>query len=145
MPRIKLHEQAHYEFSFPITVEKKHLSAGNHLGADNIPGILHQTVADVLRRLGLQASDLGDGKTGVLEDEALVNFRAEAFLGDALLIEAHVDEAGAEGFRIFYRMTRSGALIVLAESGLIGYDRAAHVRAPIPGTFGAALARYRQA
>ena len=142
MPRIRLQEQAHYEFSFPMNVQKKNLSPGDHVGLDDFTRILHQTVIDVLQQLGLQESDLGDGKTGVFEEETLVNFRSEAFLGDSLLIEAHIDEISAEGFRIFHRITRRGALIVLAENGLVGYDFARHVREPIPETFGTALTRY---
>lgn len=144
MPRVRLQEQPHYEFRFPMTVQKEHLSAGAHLGGENITQVLHQTVIEVLRQLGLQESDLGDGKTGVFEEETLVNFRSEGFLGDPLLLEAHIDEVGVEGFRMFHRITRRGELIVLAENGLVGYDFARHARGPIPATFGTALKRYRR-
>ncbi len=125
-----------------MTVQKKHLSPADHVGYEDLTRILHQTVIDVLQQLGLQESDLGDGKTGIFEEETELNFRSEAFLGDPLLIEAHIDEIGAEGFRIFHRITRRGALIALAENGLVGYDSARHVRKPIPEAFGTALMRY---
>jgi acyl-CoA thioesterase FadM len=125
-------------------VQKEHVNVANHVGYADITRILHQTVIDVLHELGLRESDLGDGKTGVFEEEALVNFRSEAFLGDPLLMEVHIGEISAEGFNIYHRITRRGALIVVAENGLVGYDFAGHIRAPVPETFGTALTRYRQ-
>ena len=125
-----------------MTVQKKNLSPANHVGYEDLARILHQTVINVLQQLGLEELDLGDGKTGVFEEEMLMNFRSEAFLGDPLLIEAHIDEIDSEGFRIFHRITRRGDLIALAENGLVGYDFAGHVRKPIPQAFGAALAGY---
>ena len=125
-----------------MTVQKKHLSPADHVGYENIARILHRAVVYVLQRLGLQESDLGDGKTGVFEEETLMNFISQAFLGDPLLIEAHIDEISAEGFKIFHRVTRRGDLIALAENSLVGYDFAKHIRQPIPETFGTALTRY---
>lgn len=144
MPRVRLHEQPHYEFSYRIAVQARDLSAARHLGNEAVIQILHEAIVNTLHALTLGEFDLGDGKTGVIEEDTVVDFRSEAFLFDPLHVEAHIDEVDANGFRIFHRITRQGKLVVLAESGLAGFDYARRAIAPIPDAFTAALLQYRQ-
>lgn len=144
MPRIKLHEQPHYEFTYEIEVQTRDLSSRGHLSSDAIVQILQEAVVNMFRVLGLREIDLGDGRTGVISGDTVVNFKAEAFLFDPLRVESHVAEVSPDGFRVFHRVTRTGELIALVETGLIGFDYTTHAIAPIPEEFNRALLRHSQ-
>ncbi len=142
MPRIKLQEQRHYEFGHEIAVQAHDLSSRGHLGGDAVVQIVHEAVVSLLGALGLRELDLGDGRTGVIAGDTVIDFRNEAFLFDILTVESHIDEVGPDGFRIFHRITLKGTLVALAESGLIGFDYTHRATAPIPQTFNNAFLGY---
>jgi acyl-CoA thioesterase FadM len=144
MTRIKLHEQSGYEFTYAFNVEARDLSSRRHLGADAIMQMLHEAVVGLLHTLGLQELDLGDGNTGVIAQDTVIDFKREAFLFDTLTIETHIDELDSSGFRLFHRMMRSGEIAALAESRLVGYDFARHEVVPIPEMFNSALLRHTE-
>jgi acyl-CoA thioester hydrolase len=144
MARIKLRERPLYEFTYTFTVQARDLSSRRHLGADAIVQMLHEAVANLFQTLGVQELDLGDGKTGVITEETVIDFRREAFLLDILTIETHVDEVDSSGLRMYHRMIRSGEIAALAESRLVGFDYGRHTVVPIPETFNSALLRHRQ-
>ncbi len=144
MARIKLQEQPLYEFTYTFTVQARDLSSRRHLGADAIVQMLHEAVVSLFQTLGLNELDLGDGKTGVVTEETVIDFRREAFLFDTLTIETHVDEIDASGFRMYHRMMRTGEIAALAESGLVGFDYTRSAIVSIPETFNSALLRHRQ-
>jgi len=48
----------------------------------------------------------------------VVNYKAEAFLFDELLIETHIGEVAPKGFRMFHRIGKDMKLIALVENGL---------------------------
>jgi acyl-CoA thioester hydrolase len=144
MVRIKLREQPLYEFTYTFTVQARDLSSRRHLGADAIVQMLHEAVVSLFQTLGLNELDLGDGKTGVITEETVIDFRREAFLFDTLTIETHVDEIDTSGFRVYHRMMRAGEIAALAESGLVGFDYNRSAIVPIPDTFNSALLRHQQ-
>ena len=144
MARIKLQEQPCYEFTYEIAVQARDLSSRGHLGSDAIVQILHEAVVNMFRALGLSETDLGDGRTGIISGDTVVNFKTEAYLFDNLSVESHIDEIAPDGFRVFHRVSRTGKLIALVETGLIGFDYTTRAIAPIPQEFNRALLQYSQ-
>jgi len=144
MTRIKLREQPLYEFTYTFTVQARDLSSRRHLGADAIVQMLHEAVVNLFQALGLQELDLGDGKTGIITEDTVIDFRREAFLFDTLTIETHVDEVDSSGLRMYHRMIHSDEIAALAESGLVGFDHGRREVVPIPETFNSALLRHWQ-
>ncbi|OPY83382.1 MAG: hypothetical protein A4E65_00609 [Syntrophorhabdus sp. PtaU1.Bin153] len=139
MSRIKLSEQSDYEFHFTITLQPRDINYGGHLGNDSLVSLLGAARANALRLLGLSEGDLGDGRTGVIMSDLVVNFRAEGFMFDELLIDTHIGEVNRTGFRIFHRVTKDKTLIALAETGITTFDYVSRKIAPVPGTFLGAL------
>ena len=142
MARIRLHEQPSYEFTYHFAVQARDLSSRRHLGSDAIVQLMHEALVNLFQTIGLTEFDLGDGNTGVIAEDTVINFMSESFLSEVLTIETHVDEVTSSGFRVFHRMDRSGKIIALAEMGLIGFDYANRTPAPIPGAFNTTLLRY---
>jgi len=134
MPRVKLQEQTSYEFTYTLTVQAHHLNYGGHVGHNAIVDMLWEARVNLLHSLGMSEGNLGDGETGIIMGDLVVNFKSEAFLFDTLLIESHVGEFHTSSFRIFHRIIKGNTVIALAETGFItfNYSRGSIVEIPEP-------------
>lgn len=135
MPRIKLEEQPAYEFTFPVTLHPRDINYGGHLGNDSLVILIGSARAQMFHSMGLSEGDLGDGKTGIIMADLVMNYRAEAFIFEQLDIATHVGEMQPGGFRIFHRVTRDSKLIALAETGVMAFDYTKHRVAHVPDVF----------
>ena len=132
MPRISLTPLASYGFSIDITVRTTDLNYGGHLGNDRLLALLHEARVAFLAAQGW--TELACGGVGLIMNEAALRFKREAFAGDVLSINVGVSEIGRAGFRLSYLTTRvsDGAVVALAETGMVGYDYMAGKVAPLP-------------
>jgi acyl-CoA thioester hydrolase len=135
MPKIKLVEREDYEFQTSIKVRPQDVNYGGHVGNDNLVSLVGTARARLLHGLGLSELDLGDGETGVIITDLIVNYKAEAFLFDELIIETHFDEFAEKGFRMFHRVRKDSKLVALVEIGFAAYDYAAKKTSPLPASF----------
>jgi acyl-CoA thioester hydrolase len=121
--RIKLSPLDQYQIVYKTTVEVTDLNYGNHLGNDALVGIIHRARVHFFYHLGASENNLGDGKTGILLVELIVNYKREGFLFDRLGVESSIGEVRSKGFRMFHRITaEQGRLISLAETGIVAFD-----------------------
>ena len=122
MPRVKLIERPDYRFAVEILVRTTDLNYGGHLGNDRLLSLVHEARVAFLADHGWSELDC-TGVSLILGDTAVV-YRAEAFAGDVLRFEVDAGEASRSGFRLFYRITRSGddRLIALVENGMACFD-----------------------
>ncbi len=135
MSRIKLEEQRVYEFAFPVTLHPRDINYGGHLGTDSLVTLVGSARAQMFHSMGLSEGDLGDGKTGIIMADLAMNYRAEAFVFEELVIGTHIGEMRPSGFRIFHRVTRDAKLIALAETGVMTFDYTIHRVAHVPESF----------
>ncbi len=140
MARVKLSEQREYEFHYPFTVEVRDLNYAAHLGHDAMVTILWEARVHLFRDLGLHEKDLGDGTAFVIND-LIVNYKKEGFLFDELDVAIHVGELTGASCRFFYRVSRGGSLVALAEVGLVAFDVEKRRPSRWPGQFLDALKR----
>ena len=128
IPRAKLQEQPEYKFQYKRKIQKSDLNYAGHLGNDNIISIIQEARIAVFNELGFTELDLGDGRTGIIIGDLAVNFKAEGFEGDELLIESQFGEPQENSVRLFYRVTRvtDRVIIALVETGLVAYDYESH-------------------
>jgi acyl-CoA thioesterase FadM len=141
MPRIKLIEQKTYEFRCPIDVQPRDINYGGHLANDTLISIVGSARARMFLSIGLSELNLGDGRTGVAMSDLVVNYKAEAFMFDELLVETHAGEFTRTGFRLFHRVARGTILVALVETGLIAFNYASKKVAPVPRGFMEAISR----
>ena len=135
MSRVKLEEQPTYEFSHTVTVRVTDLNYGNHLANDAVVGLISEARVHLLRTLGLSELNLGDGQTGIILGDLVVNFKAEGFLFDVLHIDCHIGDISRKSFRIFYRLSKDAQLVALAETGIITFNYADRQTVSIPDSF----------
>ena len=141
MPRIKLDPRDRYQHTYETTIEVTDLNYGNHMGNDALVGIIHRARVHLLHRLGAVENNLGDGKTGILLTDLVVNYKGEGFLFDKLIVESTIGELRPKGFRMFHRITtEQNRLIALAETGIVAFDYHKRKVAQIPEAFVAKIA-----
>jgi acyl-CoA thioester hydrolase len=140
MARIKLKQQETYEFSCPIDVQPRDINYGGHLANDTLISLVGAARALMFHAMGLSELDLGDGRTGVVMSDLVVNYKSEAFLFDRLLVETRVDEFTHTGFRLFHRVTKGEELVALVETGLAAFSYTSGRVVPVPAPFVKAVA-----
>jgi acyl-CoA thioesterase FadM len=79
--------------------------------------------------------NLGDGQTGIIMADLVVNFLEEGFMLDRLDIDSHIGEMTQRSFRIFHRLTKGGKILALAETGIVTFNYAERKIAPVPQSF----------
>jgi acyl-CoA thioester hydrolase len=135
MPRIKLQEQSQYEFYYEVTLQPRDINYGGHMGNDTLISLINAARTNLFRSLGCSETDLGDGKTGIIMADLVVNYKGEAFLFDVLRIDSHIGEMGRNGFRIYHRVTKEGKILALVETGLASFEYGSRKIVSIPTTF----------
>ena len=136
MGRVKLVPLDHYKGFYETTVEVTDLNYGNHLGNDALIGIIHRARVHFLHQLRASENNLGDGKTGVLVTDLIVNYLGEGFLFDKLCVESSIGEVRSKGFRMFHKITaEQDRLIALVETGLVAFNYQKRKVARIPESF----------
>ena len=141
MPRIKLDPQDRYQHTYETTIEVTDLNYGNHMGNDALVGIIHRARVHLLQHFGAAETNLGDGKTGILLTDLVVNYKGEGFLFDKLIVESTIGELRPKGFRMFHRITTDqNRLIALAETGIVAFDYQKRKVAQVPESFVAKIA-----
>jgi acyl-CoA thioester hydrolase len=135
MPRVKLVEQTTYSYRCLVEVQPRDINYGGHLANDSLVSLIGTARARMFRILGFSELDLGDGGTGVLMSDLVVNYRSEGFLFDELLVETHLGELARTGFRLFHRVSTGDRVIALVETGLAAFDYASKKVAPLPQKF----------
>ena len=144
MSRIKLDEQPDYKFQYNTTVNTRDLNYANHLGNDSLVGILQDARVAIFQQLGVGELDLGDGQTGIIIGDLVVNFKAEGFLFDKLQVESQIGEITDKSFRIFYKITKvkDNIVLALAETGLVAFDYKAREITRLPVGFKEMLEKF---
>jgi YbgC/YbaW family acyl-CoA thioester hydrolase len=143
MPRLKLEEQPRYEFCHALTVRLTDTNLGGHLATEAMVGLLQEARAQALRQLGFSSLRLGKANVGLAVADLAVSFQKEGALFDRLAIESHIGEIGQRSLRFYYRITRDGELLALAETGVVCFDYSVRKPVPVPESFLLALEEHR--
>ena len=135
MGRIKLEPLKNYRFSHEQRIFFSHINQAMHVGAPQMAVILHDGRYQMLKTLEIHEFNLGDGKTGAVISDLVINFKAEIFLDDIITVETDFGEIEEKGFRIFYRISKNGKTAVLAETGHICFNFSAKTVCTVPEVF----------
>ena len=129
-------------FPFETRLEARvgDINYGNHVGNDAMLTLLHEARLRFLAARGFSETDAGG--CGLTLVEALVQYRAQAFRGDALRIGVALTELDRAGFVLLYRVRREsdGAEIARARTALAFFDYARNRLCRAPQAFREAFA-----
>jgi 4-hydroxybenzoyl-CoA thioesterase len=141
LPRVKLNELSKYEFQYNTTIKENDLNYANHLGNDSLVRIIQDTRIELFKSMGFSELDLGDGRTGIIIGDLVVNFKAEGFSGEELRIDSRIGEITEKSCRIFHRVMKSSdnSILALVETGLVAFDYDTREITQFPAEFIVAL------
>lgn len=122
MARIKLKELDKYRFSIDQKIYISNINPAGHVGASQMVDLIHDGRHQMLKSMGANELNLGDGKTGTILSDLVVNYKAELFLDETVIIESDIAEIEEKGLRIFYRVVKNGKTAVLAETGHVCFN-----------------------
>ncbi len=143
MPRIKLKERPSYEYAHSLKVRVTDINYGGHLGNEALLELIHEARAAFLQKLGFNTLMKGEDLLGLIIADIAVNFKAEAFAGDQLMIDCQIGELTSKSFRLFHRTRRKEQVVALVETGLVAFDYHLREISLLPDNFTQGLERFR--
>lgn len=135
MPRIKLTELDRYRFKHEQVVTIANINQAGHVGNSQMADLVHDGRIMFLKSLGLNEMNVGDGRTGLIMGDLVINFKMELFYRDNIIIETDVSEIEGKGLRFFYRVSKDGKTAALAETGFATFSYAERKICEVPAVF----------
>lgn len=134
MARLHLDLPEDFIYSTSLTVRVNDLNYGGHVGNDNMLVLMQQARINFYRANGFKDEVSFEGSVGQIIADALVIYKAEAFLGDSLTIQLAVNDINKYGFDILYLVTNQalGKEIARGKTGIVCFDYDKRKVAAIP-------------
>jgi len=122
MARVKIGLPEKFIFKTEIVIRVSDLNYGAHLGNDSILTICHEVRLRFLNHFGYSELDI-EG-SGIIMTDAAIQYKAEGFYADKLIIEIGVMDFTKKGCDFVYRLTNKETqkVIALAKTGIVFYD-----------------------
>ena len=138
MPRIKIDLPATSLATVQIPVRISDINYGNHVGNDALVSIIHEARVQWLRGLGL--TELNVGTAGLIMRDLAVEFKAEIFYGDVLMVEILVTDVSEVAFDLYYRLSNNaGIMVAKARTGMVCYSYVDKKAVKLPVEFSSLL------
>lgn len=135
MPRIKLKELENYRFSYEKLINIGNINIAGHTGSVEMTDLIQEARYRIMKSLGLNDLNLGDGMTGGIMADIVINFKGEIFLDDVIFVEMDFAEFEEKGYRIFYRVLKNGKVTALAETGFVTFSFSEKKTVSVPAAF----------
>jgi len=133
--RVKLDLPDVFEFSAELTVRVSDINYGGHLGNDMLLSLMNEARVRFLAQYDFTEKDAGGA--GLIMTDAVIIYKAQAFLGDKLLIEVAVCDVGKCGCDFVYRITNkeNSTEIARSRTGIVFFDYATNKMVRVPEKF----------
>lgn len=134
MARLQLTLPEQFIYSTNLVVRVNDLNYGAHVGNDNMLVLMQQARIEFYKTNGFKDELSFEGSVGQVISDALVIYKAEAFLGDVLTIQLAVADITKYGFDMLYLVTnkQSGQEIARGKTGIVCFDYEKRKVASIP-------------
>jgi acyl-CoA thioesterase FadM len=117
--KLKMPDQKIYETNHKITLSQ--INYGGHLGNDSVLTLCHEARLQFIKSEGYD--ELNYFGAGLIQSDAAVVYKAEAFHGDEVIIEIFLDDISDYGFDFYYKITKDDKIVVaLVKTGMIFFD-----------------------
>lgn len=104
--RVRLSLPPRWDFATNFTVRVSDLNYGAHLGNDRVLALFHEIRVRWLQTQGWSELKVGEDGPGIIQVDAAIRYKSEAFAGDKLTGELAVTETSTRGFALSYRLLR---------------------------------------
>lgn len=136
MARVQIEIPDNAIFETELVVRVADINYGGHVGNDTMLTLMQEARTQMYRSLGYENELSFEGSVGqVIADAALV-YKAEAFLGDRLVIRIALGEFTKFGFDLFYQVSRKedDKEIAKGKTGIVCFDYEKRKPAKIPAS-----------
>ncbi len=123
MARIKLDIPDTLPFQTEIRIRINDLNYGNHLGNDRLLAYMQEARVQWLTTLGI--SELDAHGVGFLQVDSAIQYKAEGFYNDRIVIQVGTTDWTVKSWDFVYRMTlpdQDNRLLALAKTGMVAFD-----------------------
>lgn len=137
MARVKLDLPDFFPFATTIKVRITDLNYGGHVGNDAILGYLHESRVQYLHHLGYENEVDAIEGVGLIQTDAAIVYKSEAFYGDSLLVEIVANDFSKYGFDLVYKLTHVDTKkeVARGKTGLVCFDYKIRKIALLPKSF----------
>lgn len=134
MARLELTLPDHFIYTTELTVRVNDLNYGAHVGNDNMLVLMQQARIHFYQANGFKDEVSFEGSVGQVISDALVIYKAEAFLGDVLTIHLAIADINKYGFDMLYQVINkvTGKEVARGKTGIVCFDYSKRKVAPIP-------------
>ncbi len=124
MARIKVDLPDSFVFKTEIPIRITDVNYGGHVGNDTLLSLIHEARVQFLASLGYE--ELKIAGIGLIMSDAGIEYKAELFYGDKIIVSVAAGEISKVGFELFYRIEKEEKdktiLVASAKTGMICYD-----------------------
>ena len=124
MPRIKIQLPDSFGFSCFVPVRITDVNYGGHVGNDAFLSIIHEARMQYLQHHGF--TEMQFGGVGMIMSDLAVEFKAELFYGETIIVSVAPGEISKAGFELIYLVEKETAgkkiSVIIAKTGMICFD-----------------------
>ena len=135
LARIQIELPDRFSFSTTLTIYDQHINYRNHLDNSALGTLVSEARVRFFRAFGY--SELDVEGCGIIVTDSAIQFRAEAFHGEVLVIEMTPADFNKYGFDLVYRVGEqsSGREVARGKIGIMCFDYAAKKPMVLPPAF----------
>jgi len=140
MARVQLDLPDQFIFSCTLPVRASDLNYGAHVGNDSVLTLMQESWILFYRSRGFQSEISFDGTVGQIIADAVLVYKAEAFLGDTLTVHIAVANSNKYGFDMLYQLLNQNQKeVARGKTGIVCFDYEKRKVASIPENLRSAL------
>jgi len=141
MARIHIVLPDHFVFKTEIVIRVSDLNYGGHVGNDTMLTLLQEARIQFYQNLGYKDEVSFEGTVGQIIIDAAIQYKAESFLGDTLIVQIAVNDSNRFGFDLIYKVSNktTGQEIARGKTGIVCFDYTKRKVAAVPVSLQAKL------
>lgn len=143
MARIHIRLPSHFAFSTDITLYQSHLNYGGHLDNALLLTLVSEARVRFLKSLGY--TELNIEGVGILVSDAALQYRAEAFHGEVMVVRMGATDLSRKGFDLVWVMNEQSTQreVARGKTGIVFFDYATRAVVQMPDAFREKLTRFK--
>ena len=124
MARLHINLPEKFLFTTDIAVRVSDLNYGGHVGNDTMLTLLQEARIQFYNSLGFKDETSFEGSVGQIIIDAAVQYKAESFLGDVLVVQIAAEDLTKFGFDFLYLVKNkaTGLEVARGKTGIVCFD-----------------------
>lgn len=134
MAKVQVELPEHFNFTTEIPIRISDINYGGHVGNDAILTLAHEARMRFLSKVDY--GELNLEGIGTIVTDAAIEYKAEMFYGDTVIVSIKAMNFSKIGFELYYKMEKETGkgrvLVAKIKTGILGFDYSKKKIANIP-------------